>query len=169
MNPVDILSGEQFQELCPVYCGTENDLQRNPRIRSQVEKHMYIEHLQQTWNNPSLIFCYSCSLHIFMDKLHHLTNPFVLVSHNEDTNITSSYTKLLESPLLQKWFAQNVMIEHSKLESIPIGIANAMWPHGNVSTLLDQRAFQMPVGAATGGQLNGPNCPFKLSIGLIRL
>uniref|UniRef100_A0A6C0KKI1 Orn/DAP/Arg decarboxylase 2 N-terminal domain-containing protein n=1 Tax=viral metagenome TaxID=1070528 RepID=A0A6C0KKI1_9ZZZZ len=31
---------------------------------------------------------------------------------------------------------------------------------------LDQRAFKMPVGAATDGQLNGPNYPFKLSIGL---
>jgi len=34
------------------------------------------------------------------------------------------------------------MTLHPKLESIPIGIANAMWPHGNVSTLLNTTITQ---------------------------
>jgi hypothetical protein len=125
MNPIDILSGEQFQKLCPVYCGTINDLHRNPLIRSQSNKHFNIEMLFEEWDNPSLIFCYSCSISIFMNKLKYIKNPFTLVSHNEDTNITSEYIPLLESPLLVRWFAQNVMTLHPKLESIPIGIANA--------------------------------------------
>ena len=132
----DILSGEQFQELCDAYCGTQNDLQRNPRISTQLGKHIYIDYLQQPWNNPSLLFCYSCSLKIFIHKLHLIKNPFVLVSHNEDTNITEEYKILLDSPMLKRWFAQNVMLNHPKLESIPIGVANTMWEHGNIQTLL---------------------------------
>ena len=136
MNPTDILSGEQFQQLCPIYCGTDYDLQRNPKIRSQTDKHFYIDKLQSEWDNPSLIFCYSCALKIFIEKLPFFKNPFTLVSHNEDTNITYEYNKLLESPLLIRWYAQNSMTTHSKLELIPIGIANTMWPHGNISTLI---------------------------------
>jgi len=135
MNPNDILSGEQFQQLCPIYCGTNYDLNRNPKILSEPNKHFLIENLKEEWNNPSLIFCYSCALNIFMEKLNYLKNPFTLVSHNEDTNITSEYTLILECPLLIKWYAQNSMMTHPKLELIPIGIANIMWPHGNISTL----------------------------------
>lgn len=136
MNPTDILSGEQFQQLCEVYCGTEYDLNRNPKISAQGDKHFYIERLTSEWDNPSLIFCYSCALNIFIEKLEFFKNPFTLVSHNEDNNITEKYYKLLESPLLVHWYAQNLMISHPKVEFIPIGIANAMWPHGNVNTLL---------------------------------
>ncbi len=138
MDSSNILSGEQFQQLCPVYCGSnsEYELNRNPKISVQTDKHFYIAHLESDWDNPSLIFCYSASLKIFMDKLHFIKNPFTLVSHNEDTNITEEYNKLLEFHLLKQWFAQNIMIVHPKLEILPIGIANTMWPHGNISTLL---------------------------------
>ena len=136
MNSTNILSGEQFQQLCPIYCGSEYDLHRNPKISSQSYKHIDIEKIQSEWDNPSLIFCYSSSLKRFIDKLPFLKNSFTLVSHNEDTNITDEFKSLVESPLLVRWFAQNNMIIHPKLEFIPIGIANEMWPHGNVSTLL---------------------------------
>jgi len=135
MDINQILSGEQFQELCPVYCGVEYDLHRNPRISVQTEKHMRIDLLNEPWDNPSLVFCYSCSLKIFMEKLQFIKNPFVLVSHNEDTNITEEYMPLLENSLVVRWFAQNTLLEHEKLESIPIGMANKMWPHGNSAIL----------------------------------
>lgn len=127
MNFKEVLSGEQFQELCPVYCGVENDLYRNPKISIQTEKHMRIDTLNELWDNPSLLFCYSCSLKIFIEKLQYIKNPFVLVSHNEDTNITEEYLELLRCPLLVKWYAQNALLQHEKLEYIPIGIANQMW------------------------------------------
>jgi len=137
MDYKDIVSGEQFQELCTVYCGVEYDLHVNPRIRSQSEKHMRIDILNELWENPSLIFCYSNSLKIFIKKLQYIKNPFVLVSHNQDMNITEEYIELLQCPLLVKWYAQNVLLQHKKLECIPIGIANQMWPHGNSNILID--------------------------------
>ena len=136
---MDIISGERIQQLCTVYCGTEKgeyDLQKNPLIRDQPDKHFYIDTLECEWDNPSVIFCYSNVLHIFMQKLKYLKNPFTLVSHNEDTNITDEFKDILEYPLLIHWFAQNTMIIHTKLTMLPIGIANSMWAHGNVDTLL---------------------------------
>jgi hypothetical protein len=66
------------------------------------------------------------------------------VTHNEDTNIGSDYIKILESPLLQKWFAQNPMIQHPKLLFIPIGIANSMWTHGDIKMVGDTSEYVIP-------------------------
>lgn len=71
-----------------------------------------------------------------MTKLHLLQNSFVLVSHNEDDNVTEEYLPIAEHAKVVKWFAQNVMLEHPKIEFIPIGIANRMWTHGDPDVLL---------------------------------
>ncbi len=71
-----------------------------------------------------------------MSKLHYFKNEFILVSHNEDNNITTEYTPIVENPLVKHWYAQNVMMHHPKLTSIPIGVANEMWPHGNLSKIV---------------------------------
>ncbi len=132
----DICSGEKFQQLCNVYCGSYYDLHRNPKIAKEPQKHIYIENLDKPWDNPKLIFCYSCALKTFMTKLHYFKNEFILVSHNEDDNITTVYTPIVENPLVKHWYAQNVMMDHPKLTSIPIGVANEMWPHGNLSKIV---------------------------------
>ena len=137
MNMEDIiLSGERFQQLCDVYCGSHYDLHRNPKIAAQPDKHILLDTLTQPWNNPRLIFCYSCALSTFMNKLHLLQNPFILVSHNEDDNVTEQFLPIANHPLLIHWFAQNLMIRHTKISWIPIGIANEMWPHGNPGMFL---------------------------------
>lgn len=97
---------------------------------------MRIEQLDHMWDNPYRIFCYSTDLRTFMTKLPFLMNEFVLVSHNEDANITAEYMPILEHPLLKHWYAQNILIRHEKLTSIPIGVANEMWPHGNLDTIV---------------------------------
>jgi hypothetical protein len=56
----------------------------------------------------------------------------VLVSHNEDTNITHDFSVIANHPLLIHWFAQNVLFDHPKVTFLPIGLANSMWPHGNI-------------------------------------
>jgi FkbM family methyltransferase len=133
----DICSGEKFQQLCDIYCGTQEDLQRNPVIRLETHKHLNLVKLTEPYNNPSLVFCYSCSLELFMSKINLFQNNFVLVSHNEDENITEKYRSLADNPKIIRWFAQNLMINHDKVEILPIGLANAMWPHGNLQRLVD--------------------------------
>ena len=62
---------------------------------------------------------------------------FVLVTHNGDTSIDSNFLKFLEDPNLIQWYGQNVNIYHPKLKSIPIGIANETWEHGNEKIFLE--------------------------------
>lgn len=57
--------------------------------------------------------------------------PYILYTHNGDLPVDDNYLKYLDDPFLIKWYGQNIMTIHSKLESIPIGIANEKWPHGN--------------------------------------
>jgi hypothetical protein len=88
MDCTEIISGEKIQEICDAYCGNRADLQRNPRIFKQSQKHILIESINESWDNPPLIFCYSNAITFLINNLHFITNPFILVTHNEDTNIT---------------------------------------------------------------------------------
>jgi len=138
-----IISGERLEQLCDVYCGSEYDLNRNPIIASQKDKHMIIDRVHTEWDNPRLIFCYSCALSTLMNKLQLIKNKFILVSHNEDDNITEKYLSIANSPLVIKWFAQNIMINHSKVHLLPIGIANTMWQHGNIDNLIHVKKLNL--------------------------
>jgi hypothetical protein len=134
----EIISGEKFQELCNAYCGDDFNLKRNPKFRDDCEKHLNLEKLSKEWDNPSLIFCYSSFIKTFIEKIEYLKNPFVLVSHNEDNNIDLDIIMpIVKSPLLIKWFSQNLIAAHPKIEFIPIGIANNMWPRGNANAILN--------------------------------
>ena len=137
----EFITGERLQELCDAYCGTHDDFNYNPRIKSQVAKHKDLTTLKDAWNNPKIIFCYGHQLTLFMEKQRLFQNPYVLVSHNSDENITDKYQVLLNSPNLLAMYAQNVCIDHPKLVFLPIGIANSMWPHGNLYTLLDTQTM----------------------------
>ena len=57
--------------------------------------------------------------------------PYILYTHNGDLPVDDNYLRYLDDPYLIKWYGQNIMTNHSKLKSIPIGIANEKWPHGN--------------------------------------
>lgn len=128
----EFISGEKLQMLCDIYIGFRSSI-ANPKIEK--EKYIQVSALPNEWNNPKRIFCYSDTLFEFMSSLHKLKNPFILVSHNGDINISNTFLPLLNHPLLIAWYAQNVMIEHPKLHFLPIGIANEMWDHGNLTTL----------------------------------
>ena len=131
----DFVSGERFQNLCDAFCGTEEFLLYNPAFVFQIEKHVYLNKLDTEWDNPRYLFCFTACLPLFQERLHLLKNPFVLVSHNCDNNITEKFKTLADHPLLLKWFAQNLQFDHPKLHWLPIGIANEMWPHGNKDSL----------------------------------
>jgi len=130
-----IPTGEKFQELCDVYCGTPEDFAYNPRIQAQPQKHVNLLTLNAPWTNPRRIFCYTHSVPLFIQKQDYLQNPFVLVSHNSDHTIHAEFMSLMANPKLIRWYAQNICMNHPKLQLLPIGIANSMWPHGNLDTL----------------------------------
>lgn len=61
------------------------------------------------------------------------TEPFILISGNDDTNIDSSYIEIIPKQIYH-WFAQNALIKHNKITPIPIGLENRRlhW-HGNIN------------------------------------
>jgi hypothetical protein len=130
-----MISGERIQELCDVYCGLYEDLHYNPVIKPQVQKHIYLDQIHDSWNNPKKLFCHTHRLENFIHILPFIENDFILITHNSDWNITEIYVPLLEHPKLIFWHAQNVLFHHPKLGSLPIGIANSMWPHGNLGVV----------------------------------
>lgn len=134
---MDIISGEKLQEIADAYCGLPDDFSYNPRINAQPPKHINLNTLNFPWDNPRIIFCYSHRLHLFGEKIGLLNNNFILITHNSDGNITEEFRYILDSDKLIRMYSQNVMIEHPKLHFIPIGIANSMWPHGNIKVIQD--------------------------------
>tara|TARA_B110000908_G_C10267861_1_gene466453 strand:+ start:7547 stop:8320 length:774 start_codon:yes stop_codon:yes gene_type:complete len=63
-----------------------------------------------------------------------------IITHNSDYNINTNYMQYIDNPKVISWYAQNVDVEHAKLKSIPLGIANRRWPHGNIEDLEEVKA-----------------------------
>lgn len=74
----------------------------------------------------------------YIDDFFSLFKPefdFILLTHNSDYHIDQKYEKYYNCENLVKWFGQNIDFHHPKLQSIPIGIANEKWAHGNTRIL----------------------------------
>lgn len=134
-----IITGEKIQQLCDVYLGFDEDFQFNPLIKPQYNKQLNFNDLSSTYNNPYYIFCYS---HRIIDLSHRISlfqNKFILVTHNSDGEIRpiEEVFNILNCEKLLRWVGQNICFEHPKLHFLPIGLANSMWDHGNVSLFND--------------------------------
>jgi len=65
------------------------------------------------------------------------TPPSVLITHNSDGEISRRHARWLdrEGMGVSFWLAQNATVSHPRLHPVPIGIANSMWPHGDIRAL----------------------------------
>jgi hypothetical protein len=61
--------------------------------------------------------------------------PLVIFTGNSDYTINEYHLQYLNSSKVSLWFAQNANIQHPKLKSIPIGIANAGYSHGEIDII----------------------------------
>jgi hypothetical protein len=80
--------------------------------------------------------------HNFIEKIH---CPFTLLSGDSDTPITNDFiqnreiSKILNNTNLINWFAQNMVADHPKLHSIPIGMDyHTMWERPGIWGLSQQ-------------------------------
>lgn len=131
----NIITGEKIQQLCDIYIGIDNDFYFNPVIQNQVNKHFNINLINELYDNPYKIFCYSHNINLLSEKIHLFKNNFVLVTHNSDGEVreTAEVFKILNCNNLIKWYGQNICFKHPKLHFLPIGLANSQWSHGNLS------------------------------------
>jgi hypothetical protein len=82
-----IITGEKVQQLCDIYLGFNSDFNFNPIIAKQFEKQKDLNSINELFNNPYKIFCYSHNINILSSKIHLFQNPFILVTHNSDGEI----------------------------------------------------------------------------------
>jgi hypothetical protein len=135
---IEIITGEKMQMLADLYIGeTEQDFYYNPKI-GVTNKNILINNIPDKYNNPKIIYCYGNTLNNLYNKIDNFMNNFILISGNNDEEITEQkYKKIADHPKIIKWYAQNVCFKHEKLEPFTIGLANEMWEHGYSQKFLD--------------------------------
>jgi hypothetical protein len=128
-----MISGELLQSIAEISLYDEmTDLIRNQN-QSIPQKLVKISDLDLSQiKKYKVIYVYTHFLDSFFNKFfEHLNDNTILISHNSDLGIHSNYLKYLEGNKIKKWYCQNRETSHPKLFSIPIGLANSQWPHGN--------------------------------------
>jgi hypothetical protein len=62
---------------------------------------------------------------------------FKLITHDSDYPVTNNHIDILNNPYLEMWYGMNCHIIHDKLQPVPIGMANEVWPHGDKDTVIN--------------------------------
>ncbi|MFY7729335.1 MAG: hypothetical protein ACOVRN_07455 [Flavobacterium sp.] len=139
---VNVITGEKIQQMCDIYIGKQSDFEGNPVFKHASTKQVNIEHITTPIHNPFYVFCYGHVIHELSTKIHYFINPCILITHNSDQNITPTpeIMNILNNDKVIKWYSQNIAFYHTKLYLLPIGLANRMWAHGNLS-IFDDSVF----------------------------
>ena len=139
---MNYITGEKIQELTDHTIITHGQYYADEQLKRINCKYTYfdqnkpITQLSDDILNAKSIFVYTHILDFFFNKIYPLlTQPFILVSHNSDDAVTEKYIKYLNESKIINWYSQNVNYKHEKLISLPIGIANSQWPHGDLSII----------------------------------
>ncbi len=139
LGPFKILSGEELQGLCDVTVITREIEAFHRSLPSTVKK-VYLDgpYDYDLLNNAKKVFVYTHILDEFIERMWpNMNGQYILMTHNSDHGIRPHHLPFLNSNenKLIHMFSQNTHIEHPKLTALPIGIANSMWPHGQVSSI----------------------------------
>jgi hypothetical protein len=129
------INGERLQNIAEIYLGTTDDFVENPRILEQIERHIVLCDVGPMFNNPRFVFLYPHRLQLFTTKLKHFMNPFVLISHNSDVNLTENneyVRQIMADEKLICWWGQNLCFINPKMRFLPIGLANTMCIQENI-------------------------------------
>lgn len=74
-----------------------------------------------------IVFVGDSRIKEFLGTLHkEIKNPYILISHNGDENIDDNATRLIDDKII-RWFGINVIVKHSKVVPLPLGIENKHW------------------------------------------
>lgn len=86
-------------------------------------------------NQIPIYFIKTDYIDLFFNKFLPISK-FKLITHNSDYSINNNHLNYLNYENLLFWYGQNVDVCHEKLKSIPIGIANEQWEHGNEDIII---------------------------------
>tara|TARA_R110000824_G_scaffold1118_1_gene6089 strand:+ start:16476 stop:17309 length:834 start_codon:yes stop_codon:yes gene_type:complete len=129
-DKIKYLCGNAFKSICKYSSGSYTESFKHDfdfRVKKDIDNNLvfvkteYLEHF----------FCY-----IKLDF------DYTLISHNSDLPINdsllvdgNSVLEWIDNPQIKRWYTQNVCCDHPKVHSIPIGIGNPKWKHGNEKDL----------------------------------
>jgi hypothetical protein len=136
-KPFKILSGEVLQSLCDVTIITREIDNFHRSLPSSVKRVFMDKEIDFSLLQGNLkVFVYTHILDDFIVKVWPKMNgKYILMTHNSDHGIHPHHLPLLDDEKLIHMYSQNTHINHPKLKALPIGIANSMWPHGQVSSI----------------------------------
>ena len=138
---MNYITGERLQALADVgFAVTTNSIidaqLKNTDLNVLFADRLPVETIRGTCNRAKRIFVYTHFLDFFFAHIFpSLDNTFTLITHNSDYGVSEKYSHFLDSGKIAAWYGQNIECEHEKLFSLPIGIANSQWPHGNLELL----------------------------------
>jgi len=141
ISSAEIITGERLQAIADVAVITEQKAQFHescPAMRlARFPPGLATSEAALTaLNGARVVFVYSDMIDHFLGRvLPLLKQPIVLISHNGDATVDQRFRAPLDGPRIIHWFAQNAKLSHRKLTALPIGIANAQWPHGDTAAL----------------------------------
>jgi hypothetical protein len=122
MSNFKYICGNAFKSLCKYSSGSY----------SSAREHKFDFKINKNVNN-NYVFVKLEYLPTFIEYIK-IDFPFTLFTHNSDIPIVENnetFQSILNNPLVETWYSQNVAYDHPKLHSIPIGLANPKWPHGD--------------------------------------
>jgi hypothetical protein len=91
-----------------------------------------------------IVFVESALIDQYFAAMHKLiTNRYILITHNGDTNIGLREITLIDDKII-RWFAQNVTVEHPRLTPIPIGLENARLVNAGRTSLIRSATRHIP-------------------------
>jgi hypothetical protein len=158
LPPEEVVSGERLQGLADVTVLPRALARRHPEaelIGREVVR--FDEH--RTIGDAALgrlsaarsLFVYTHALALFQQHVWpRLTGTgYRLVTHNSDDPVDARHLGWIEDAgdKLDHWWTSNLAVEHPRLSPLPLGIANARWPHGDAGALCaaaEQAARQAP-------------------------
>ena len=104
-----------------IYMDFNSDLDKN-NIKLLKDKH-------KIFIKTDLLFKFILIYYNFLEK------DLIIITHNSDFPINKKSLPFIKLDKIKKIYSQNTLINHNKLISIPIGIANSQWDHGNIKLL----------------------------------
>jgi hypothetical protein len=144
---MNFTTGEKIQELAEVSIALNvesnfaSNLVKTQLCNVKVECYVFdpnviVDPIPDKIKYAKSIFVYTHILPFFFEKIFpQIVSTFTLITHNSDNGVGPDMLPYLENPKIKNWFCQNKHITHPKLFSLPIGIANSQWPHGNLKQI----------------------------------
>jgi hypothetical protein len=140
-----MISGEKLQSIAEISLYSEMTDLIDSQIRSKPQNLFNMSEVTtDDIKKYKRIYVYTQFIDSFFDKFFVHLQDVILITHNSDFGIHDKHLKYLEGDNILKWYCQNRETSHPKLVSLPIGLANSQWPHGNQELIAEIKREKHP-------------------------